>query len=133
MPSPDPADAYLARLRGWRNRREYDHSLGFLRDQFKREVEKPAKQLSAMAAIWDELLPAELARHTRLEAISRGILRVSVDSSSRLYEINRLLRDGLETELIKRHKGPAVRKIQLRVAAIESEAETRSAKRKEQD
>ena len=116
--STDPADQYLNRLRQWRNRREPDLTLGFLRDQFKRELLKPAKQLTEMAALWQELVPAHLAQHTRLESLSRGVLKVSIDSSSRLYELDRLLRGGLEQELITRHKGPAVRRIQLRTAPM---------------
>ncbi len=115
----DPADQYLSRLREWRNRREPDLTLGFLRDQFKRDMVKPAKQLTEMVALWQELVPAHLLDHARLETISRGVLKVSVASSARLYELDRLLRGGLEQELIKRHKGPAVRRIQLRVAPLE--------------
>lgn len=118
MPT-DPADQYLRRLREWRNRREPDLTLGFLRDQFRREVVKPARQLADMAELWQELVPANIQSHTRLEAISRGVLKVTVASSARLYELDRLLRGGLEQELIKRNKGPAVRRIQLRVAPME--------------
>jgi len=126
MPPPKPpADAYLDRLRSWRNRKEFDHSMSFLAGQFKREVEKPYKQLAAMAELWATLLPAALLARTKLEAIHRGVLKVTVDSSGALYELDRLLRGGLEGELITRHKGPSVRKIQLRVGPVEPEKDPR--------
>jgi len=95
---------------------EPDLSLTFLRDTFKRDVEKPMKQLVQLAALWGQLVPPELASHTKLESLSRGVLRVAVDSSSRLYELDRLLRSGLQSQLISEHKGPAVRRVVLRVS-----------------
>lgn len=119
MPAKDPSDAYLNRLRDWRNRKDFDHSMGFMKAQFKRDVEKPYKQLVAMAELWPRLVPADLVARTKLETISRGVLKVIVDSSGALFQLDRLLRDGLETKIITQHKGPAFRKIQLRVGRID--------------
>lgn len=113
------SDRHARRLRQLADqppKQEPDLSLGFLRETFKREVEKPMKQLVQLAALWERLVPPELADHTKLESLSRGVLRVAVDSSSRLYELDRLLREGLQHQLISEHKGPAVRRIQLRVS-----------------
>ena len=115
MSEQDAQSQYLNRLREWRNRPDKDVSLEFLEEQFKREVEKPYKQLHAMAVIWDELVPEAMAEHVWLESLSRGVLRVAVDSSAALYELDRLLREGLEQELIRRHKGPAFRSVKLRI------------------
>lgn len=93
----------------------------FLTGEFKKQIEKPYKQLHAMAKVWTEQVPIELARKTRLVAISRGVLQVMVDSSSTLYELDRLLRQGLQTQIIRQHTGPAVRKIQLRVGPVETD------------
>ncbi len=93
-----------------------DLSLSFLRQTFKKEIERPLKQLGELTTIWDELVPPELAGHARLESLSRGVLRVAVDSSTCLYELDRLLRSGLQTQLITRCKGPALRRVQLRVS-----------------
>ena len=119
MPTKDPGDAYLDRLRGWRNRKDFDHSMSFLKPQFKREVEKPFKQLLSMAQLWPTLVPADLLVRTKLETISRGVLKVIVDSSGALYELDRLLREGLEQKLITQNKGPAIRRVQLRVGRID--------------
>ncbi len=115
MARPDPANEHLKRLRGWRNRPERDVSMNFLRPLFKREVEKPHKQLADAAVLWQALVPAALVEHTRLESLQRGILRVGVDSSSHLYELDGLLRQGLERELIAAHRNGPLRKVQLRL------------------
>lgn len=111
----DPYQSYLQGLRDRRNPKDPDLSLGFMAEQFRREVQKPYEQLGALTELWGELLPQELAAHTRLEGLSRGVLRVSVDSSGRLYELDRLLRGGVFDELISRHKGKALRRVELKV------------------
>lgn len=116
----DPYQSHLDGLRDRRNRKDPDLSLGFLTGQFKREVQKPYEQLGKLTEIWGELVPPELAVHTRLEGLSRGVLRVSVDSSGRLYELDRLLRGGVLNELITRHKGKALRRVDLKVAGHQS-------------
>lgn len=109
------ARRHVEALREQRVRPEPDLSLGFLADQFKREVARPFKQLGDLAELWNELLPDEVAVGTRLESLQRGVLNVAVDSSARLYEIDRRLREGLERELVTRHKGAAFRRVKLRV------------------
>lgn len=119
MSNPDPRQRHLDRLREWRVWPEKAKKIGdFLPSQFKRDVEKPFKQLATITPVWAELVPADLASHTRLESFSRGVLKVVVDSSARLYELDRLLRAGLEQKLIVSHKGQAFRKIQLRVGVV---------------
>lgn len=114
--SGEAYQSHLDKLRAYRNREEPDRSLHFIKDQFKREVEKPHKQLEKLICLWAELVPDDIAKHTRLESLSRGVLRVAVDSSPRLFELDRMLRSGLEQQLIRAHKGPAIRKVQLRVS-----------------
>lgn len=119
MADEDPRQKHLDHLRGWRNKPERAARVGdFLPGQFKREVEKPYKQMASITPVWQELVPPELVSHTRLESFTRGVLKVVIDSSVRLYELDRLLREGLETRLIQAHKGPAFRKVQLRVGVV---------------
>ena len=114
MSTADRHNDRLSRLRQWRNKPEPDLSLGFLKKTFKQQVEKPHKQMGDLAPLWLELVPADLAQHTKLEGFSRGVLRIAVDSSSRLYELDTLLRGGLELELKRRHKG-TLAKVKLHV------------------
>lgn len=115
MPA-DPHQSHLDGLRKHRNRKDPDLSLGFMRERFKREVQKPYEQLGELADVWTELVPKELASHTRLMSLNRGVLRVAVDSSGRLYELDRLLRSGVFDQIVTRHKGKAIRRVELKVA-----------------
>lgn len=113
----------LQRLRQWRNvHANKDLSLSFLNKLFNRDIERPYRQMQTVIDLWTQLLPPELAEHTRLESFRRGVLKVAVDSSSRLYELDRLLRNGLEQQLIQAHHGPALRKIKLFVANMQHDA-----------
>lgn len=117
MAPTDPRDEYLSRLRQWRNRPDPDLTLGFLKKQFKDQVERPYRQLSSFTGLWHALVPEAIAQHTRLESFDRGVLVVSVDCSARLYELDRLLRSGLQRQLVVQHKGPALRRVRLRVVS----------------
>ena len=112
-----PTDPGMADLRRLSERRKPDPdlTLGFLRRQFDQRVARPFKQLESLVPLWEQLVPADLVQHTRLEGLSHGVLRVAVDSSAYLYEVDCRLRQGLQQQLISQHKGPALRRIQLRV------------------
>jgi hypothetical protein len=112
----DPVQEHLDRLRENRSLPKRDLSLGFLADQFKRDVAKPYKQLGDLASLWAELLPAHLIERCRLVGLSRGVLHVEVDNPAAHFEIDRLLRGGLQKQLIEGHKGPAFRKVQVKIA-----------------
>ena len=116
----DPVQEHLDRLRKDRSLPKRDLSLGFLADQFKREVAKPYKQLGDLSELWAELVPAHLIERTRLVGLSRGVLHVEVDNPAAHFEIDRLLRGGLQKQLIDGHKGPAFRKVQVKVAGRSS-------------
>jgi predicted nucleic acid-binding Zn ribbon protein len=58
-------------------------------------------RFSSIVQLWNELLPAELARHCRLVDISGGQLKVLVDSPVYMYEL-RLCSRQLLDELQRR-------------------------------
>jgi hypothetical protein len=111
----DPAQEHLERLRKSRSLPNPDLSLGFLNEQFKRDVAKPFKQLGDLAELWRRLVPAQLVERSRLVGLSRGTLHVEVDNPAAHFEIDRLLRGGLQKQLIQGHKGPAIRKVSVKV------------------
>lgn len=78
----------------------------------KRTLEPRVRSLGKLAAEWDELLPAELSRHTVLESFRRGVLTVTVDSSSHRFHIQNLLSGGLMKELRARFSG-TLRQVKL--------------------
>lgn len=111
----DPVQEHLDRLRKDRSLPTRDLSLGFLAKQFNRDVAKPFKQLGDVTELWRELVPSHLVERTRLVGLSRGVLHVEVDNPAAHFEIDRLLRGGLQKQLIQGHKGPAFRKVQVKV------------------
>nr|MBX2850115.1 DUF721 domain-containing protein [Phycisphaeraceae bacterium] len=108
----DPAQEHLDRLRKDRSLPKRDLSLGFLTEQFKRDVAKPYRQLGDLAELWAELVPAHLIERSRLFGLSLGVLHVEVDKPAAHFEIDRLLSGGLQKQLIEGHKGPAFLKVQ---------------------
>ena len=119
-PPPDPPEIrHLKQLREWRRGGEPDLSLGFMQAAFKRDIARPFKQLQGLTELWEELVPEPLREHTRLEALSRGTLRVTADSASHRYELERLLREGLERRLIERHKGAALQRVRVQQGVID--------------
>lgn len=114
---PRQGQARLDRLRKYRNRTMPDQSLAFMANQFKREVAGPFKQLEQAGQVWQQLVPEALVSRTRLIRVFRGVLHVGVDSSATMYELDRLMRDGLERQITTSIKGRAIQRIALRLDA----------------
>jgi len=70
------------------------------------------RKLGRLAEIWDLLVPQEIREHTALEAFSRGVLTVIVDSASHRYQLRMLLDGGLKRDIQARFPGP-LNKIRL--------------------
>ena len=114
---PEQAQRHLDAIRPDRGLPSKDLSLGFMTEQFTREVAKPYQQLGDLAALWRELLPPHLVARSKLIGLSRGSLYVEVDSPAANFAIDQLLRGGVQRDLVKRHRGPAIRKVVIRVGA----------------
>ncbi len=78
----------------------------------KHVLAKRVRQLSKLAAIWDEVVPAEIAEHTALESFNRGVLKVIVDSAAHRFKLQMLLDGGLMAEIRSRFSG-ALDKVRL--------------------
>ena len=86
-----------------RQRRQRGKALGSEVMVFMRRLVRPRQRmLSQLSQGWQELLPEELAEHSCLESFRRGQLRVLVDSSSHLHELNLLVQEGLADWLRER-------------------------------
>lgn len=93
----------------------------FVKDLFKRDIQKPFKQLQIITPIWEVHLPDDLLEHTRLESYARGVLHVTVDSSARLYQLDRQLRSGLQKSINRELQGqaPIIKRVKLVVGIID--------------
>lgn len=107
----------LRQLGTWRTRPPRDLSLHFLKDQFQREVAKPYKQLGQIVELWREHVPDHLHQRTALRSLQRGRLTVTVSDSSTLYELDRLLRGGVEQTLRRQFPGN-LRRVKLEVGPL---------------
>ena len=65
----------------------------------KRIVQPRRRRLSLLGRAWLDLLPSELVDHSCLESLRGGRLKILVDSSSHLYELDLLVKEGLLDEL----------------------------------
>ncbi len=72
----------------------------------KHTLAKRVKQLGQIAAVWDEVIPADLAAHTALESFARGTLTVMVDSAPHRFQLDALLKSGVRQHLADRCSGP---------------------------
>jgi hypothetical protein len=113
-------DEHIGRLRGWRNRSQPDLSLRFLEKQFQREVARPHKQLGPLAEAWREKVPAHLVKRTALQSLRNGVLKVHVADSATLWELDQLLRAGLEQQLRQGMPG-TLRRVRLACAPLGDE------------
>lgn len=115
----DSQQKHLDNLRKWRNFKGRDVSMDFLSPWFKQEVAKPFKQMHGIGHVWAELIPPEIGTHCRLERYSRGTLTVHVDSSAMLFELDRLLRSGLQQQLTQASRPAALSRIKLVVGPVD--------------
>ena len=73
---------------------------------------KKVRQLAELSAVWDEVIPEEIASHTALESFNRGTLTVRVDSAPHRFQLQTLLNGGLRRALQARFSG-AINRIRL--------------------
>ena len=71
--------------------------------------------LAALRSIWGELVGVELSRHSRLEGLRRGTLRVVVDSAAHMSELQTLVRSGLTDRIVERFDQRPISSIRLRL------------------
>jgi len=105
----------LERVRDIRRQKQPDHSLAFLKPYFQKQVAKPYKQMAGVTELWRQLVPPNLLAHTRLKGLTRNVLHVGVDSSAHLYDLDRLLRSGLEDRLRRNVTTRTLRRVQLKL------------------
>ena len=93
-------------------RNQFSHLSGPMTMLIKHTLAKRAKQVGALAEIWDEVIPAEIAEHSALDSFHQGVLTVMVDSAPRRFELQTLLTGGLMAEIRSRFTG-ALNKIRV--------------------
>ncbi len=106
-----PAARRLELLRSRRTRTAPDRSIQNPVTAIALQLQQAKRDAGPMAQLWNELIPQELARHTRLR-LDKGTLRVSVTDSSCRFALDRLLRAGIQDQLIRKSPVP-IRSVRL--------------------
>jgi hypothetical protein len=68
----------------------------------QRELQRTEKRIAGSAALWERVCPPELIERTCVVGLQRGVLTIGVRDHSTRYVLDRMLRSGLETDLIRR-------------------------------
>jgi hypothetical protein len=102
----------LARIRQARVRPAPDLSLAGMMAAQAREIRRRQRATEGVGEAWDAAVPADLRERSFVEGVSRGVLTVRAANAPTRYELERLLRAGLEREVIRRCSAP-VRRVKL--------------------
>ncbi len=78
----------------------------------KQRLSRRVKQLGQLGLIWAELVPDAIREHAALERFTSGVLTVMVDTAARRFELQTLLRGGLERAIQSKFAG-SLRRIKL--------------------
>ena len=108
----------IEQLRKYRQRRERDLSIGQLVGAMGDDARKTQRRLGSLIDLWSELVPGEIEKHSRVLGVRGGVVQVQCDSASTKYELDRLLRQGLEQELRTRYPS-TLTKIRLSIGDVE--------------
>lgn len=114
---PDVALGRLDRLRQWRTRPDYDFSVQALVNRVAAEATRHHRRLGAAIDAWEQLVPPHLAALTRVDTLRSGTLQVVAANASAAFELDRLLRAGLDRELGRASNG-AVARCRVRTGVI---------------
>ena len=112
------AATQIEQLRKYRQRRDRDLSIAPLIGAMDDDARRTQRRLGALIDLWSQLVPGELEKHSRVVGVRGGVVQVQCDSSSTKYELDRLLRQGLEQELRKRYPS-TLTKIRLSLGGVE--------------
>lgn len=78
----------------------------------KHKLARRVRQLSRLAVVWDEVVPAQVREHTALESFANGVLTVVVDSAPHRFQLETMLRGGL-TRAIQASFSGSLNKVRL--------------------
>jgi hypothetical protein len=79
----------------------------------KHRLARRVRQISQLAAAWDECIPDFIREHTGLVKFSRGTLTVAVDSAPHRYQLQQLLQGGLLDAMRERFPSGALNRVKL--------------------
>jgi hypothetical protein len=115
-----PSLTRIAQLQSWRGRKTFEPSIARAVLSVADQAQRTQRRLGELADLWQELVPGEVAAQSALAGLRSGVLHVLADSAAAAFELDRLLRSGLEAELRTRYRGTLSR-VRVRVGSLEHE------------
>lgn len=108
----------IKQLQAWRGRTPRDLSIAAVMDAAVEQAAKSHKKLGELIELWRELLPEEITSRSVLTGFRSGVLQVKVDSSPTMFEVDRLLRGGVELEMRRRFRG-SLSRVKTRIGPLD--------------
>ena len=105
----NPMLRQIEKLQGWRGRRAAELSIEPMIARLQDQAGESQRRLGDLITLWSALLPPELVERTVITSVRSGVMRVTVDSAATAFEIDRLLRSGLEGDLRRGFRGTLTR------------------------
>ena len=109
VPQPGiPADdgggiaASIDRLRELRVRTPRANDLGSAFAARGKQLQREARGTGTIAKAWGELCPAHLLGRTGVVGVTRGVLTLAADDAAARFEVDRVLRCGVERQLLRK-------------------------------
>jgi hypothetical protein len=99
----------LQKLRELRQFKERDLSLGSVIERERDRIARSDRKLSQLIELWRELVPEHLQAHATPTSVRAGTLMIEVDCTATAYEVDRMMRAGMEQELRSRFNGTLLR------------------------
>jgi hypothetical protein len=108
-PLMHPSLREIQALQSRRGRTGRELSIGATIEREADEATRVHRRLGQLIGLWQELMPQQVADHTALSGLRHGVLHVIVDSAATAFEVDRLLRSGVEARLKQRFRGSLMR------------------------
>ena len=105
----DPRLARLKRMAPYRRRRERECSISDLVESTRKNAARVQSRTGEFVEAWERLVPRELSVACRMGQFRGGSITILVNSSPAKYELDALLRSGLEARLRQEYNGPLTR------------------------
>lgn len=112
----------IEQLRANRVKPGRDTSISALINSTARSAQRTHKKLGELIDLWETHVPAPLANQTAITGLRAGTLHVAVADAAARFELDRLLREGLEQTLRLAYRGTLVR-VRLKVSPGEVASE----------
>ncbi len=110
LPVMSERHADLHRLREWRVGKDRDLTIGLSLRDAAAKVEEQRRAGRGAGESWEALVPARVRERCHVVLVLRGVMTVKVKDASARFEVDRWLRSGGETELVKR---AGIRKVKV--------------------